>query len=134
MVAKSLPQKLEDEIDVSRGDVLAKPNNLPETGQDLDLMICRFSAQPLQANGKYILRHTTREVRCLIKAIRYKVNINSLHKIEDDLAIQMNDVARISIRTTLPLFYDPYKRNRQTGSLILIDEFTNNTVAAGMIL
>ncbi|HMJ04658.1 MAG TPA: sulfate adenylyltransferase subunit CysN [Chthoniobacterales bacterium] len=125
---------LEDEIDLSRGDALAKPNNLPETGQDLDLMICWFSEKPLQPNGKYVLRHTTKEVRCLIKQIRYKVNINTLHKIEDDLTIQMNDIARISIRTTQPLLYDSYKRNRHTGSLILIDEFTNNTVAAGMIL
>ena len=125
---------LEDEIDISRGDSLAKPNNLPETGQDLELMICWFSDKPLQAHGKYVVRQTTREVRCLIKEIRYKVNIETLHKIEQDFTIQMNDIARISIRTTQPLFYDPYKRNRQTGSLILIDEFTNDTVAAGMIL
>nr|MBA2744098.1 sulfate adenylyltransferase [Chthoniobacterales bacterium] len=125
---------LEDEIDISRGDALAKPNNLPEVSQDLDLMICWFSDKPLRQNGKYVLRHTTREVRCLVKEIRYKVNINTLHKNEDDLAIGMNDVARISIRTTQPLFYDPYKRNRNTGSVILIDEFTNDTVAAGMIL
>jgi sulfate adenylyltransferase subunit 1 len=125
---------LEDEIDISRGDSLAKPNNLPETGQDLELMICWFSDKPLQAHGKYVVRQTTREVRCLIKEIRYKVNIETLHKIEEDFTIQMNDIARISIRTTQPLFYDPYKRNRQTGSVILIDEFTNDTVAAGMIL
>ena len=125
---------LEDEIDISRGDSLAKPNNLPETGQDLELMICWFSDKPLQAHGKYVVRQTTREVRCLIKEIRYKVNIETLHKIEEGFTIQMNDIARISIRTTQPLFYDPYKRNRQTGSLILIDEFTNDTVAAGMIL
>ncbi len=125
---------LEDEIDISRGDALAKPNNLPEVGQDIDLMICWFSDKPLQHNGKYVLRHTTREVRCLVKEVRYKVDINTLHKIEDDLVITMNDVARISIRTTQPLFYDPYKRNRSTGSVILVDEFTNNTVGAGMIL
>lgn len=125
---------LEDEIDVSRGDALAKPNNLPSVSQDLDLMICWFTDKPLRNGGKYVLRHTTREVRCVVKEIRYKVNINTLHKIEEDFTISMNDVARISIRTTQPLFYDPYKRNRSTGSVILIDEFTNNTVAAGMIL
>ncbi len=124
---------LEDEIDISRGDALAKPNNLPSVSQDLDLMICWFTDKPLRNGGKYVLRHTTREVRCLVKEIRYKVNINTLHKIED-FTIAMNDVARISIRTTQPLFYDPYKRNRSTGSVILIDEFTNDTVAAGMIL
>ncbi len=125
---------LEDEIDISRGDALAKPNNLPSVSQDLDLMICWFTDKPLRNGGKYVLRHTTREVRCLVKEIRYKVNINTLHKIEEDFTIAMNDVARISIRTTQPLFYDPYKRNRSTGSVILIDEFTNDTVAAGMIL
>ena len=130
----SVALTLEDEIDISRGDTIAKPNNLPETAQDLDLMICWFSEKPLQLNGKYVVRHTTREVRCLVKEIRYKVNINTLHKIEDELTISMNDVGRISIRTTQPLYYDPYKRNRHTGSLILIDEFTNNTVGAGMIL
>ena len=125
---------LEDEIDISRGDALAKPNNLPSVSQDLDLMICWFIDKPLRNGSKYVLRHTTQEVRCLVKEIRYKVDVNTLHKIEEDFTIGMNDVARISIRTTKPLFYDPYKRNRSTGSVILIDEFTNNTVAAGMIL
>lgn len=125
---------LEDEIDISRGDMIVKPNNQPNASQDLDAMICWFSDKKLQLNGKYILRHTTKEVKCVIKAIRYKVNINTLHKMEGDLDISMNDIGRIHIRTTNPLFYDPYKRNRNTGSLILIDEFTNATVGAGMIL
>ena len=125
---------LEDEIDISRGDMIVKPNNQPTVTQEVDAMICWFSEKKLQLNGKYILRHTTREAKCVIKAIRYKVNINTLHKLESDLEIGMNDIGRIHLRTTTPLFLDPYKRNRNTGSLILVDEFTNATVAAGMII
>jgi sulfate adenylyltransferase subunit 1 len=125
---------LEDEIDISRGDMIVKPNSPPTVSQDFDAMICWFSDKKLQPNGKYILRHTTKEVKCVVKATRYKVNINTLHKLEGDIEIGMNDIGRIQIRTTSPLFYDAYKRNRSTGSLILIDEFTNATVGAGMIL
>ena len=85
-------------------------------------------------NGKYALKHTSKDARCIIKDIKYKIDINTLHRIEDDKEIRLNDIARISIRTTTPLFFDEYKRNRNTGSIILIDEFTNETVAAGMIL
>jgi sulfate adenylyltransferase subunit 1 len=125
---------LEDEIDISRGDMLAKPNNLPNASQDVEVMICWFSDQKLRSNGRYIVRHTTREAKCVVKSVRYKIDINTLHKIETDLEVGMNDIARIQLRATAPLLHDPYRRNRQTGSLILIDEFTNNTVAAGMIL
>ncbi|TVR47392.1 MAG: sulfate adenylyltransferase subunit CysN [Puniceicoccaceae bacterium] len=125
---------LEDEIDISRGDLIAKPNNQPEVAQDLEAMVCWFSDKPLQPRGKYVIRHTTAEARCLVKEVRYKVDINTLHKIEGSPEIGMNDIARIQIRTTKPLFVDPYRANRATGSVILIDEFTNNTVAAGMIL
>ena len=125
---------LEDEIDVSRGDMLAKPNNQPTVSQDIEAMICWFSEKPLQLRQKFIIRHTTRDAKCLVKEVRYKVNINTLHKMEDDPEIGLNDIARIHIRTTQPLFFDEYRRNRQTGSIVLIDEFTHNTVAAGMIL
>ena len=126
---------LEDEIDISRGDMLAKPHNQPEIGQDLDLMICWFDdKKKLLTRGKYILRHTTKETKCLVQELRYKVNINTLHKIENVEEFTLNEIGRISIRTQQPLFYDSYKKNRQTGSIVLIDEFTNNTVAAGMII
>ena len=125
---------LEDDIDISRGDMIVKPNNQPSTGQNIDLMICWLNEKRLVQGGKYVIRHTTKEARCLIKNIQYKVNINNLHKIEDDLNIGLNDIARIQIRTTSPLFYDSYKKNRSTGSLILIDEFTNETIGAGMII
>jgi len=98
-------------------------------------MICWFSdSKKLQTRGKYILRHTTKEVKAIVKEVRYKVNINTLHKIEGDLEVGMNDIVRLCLRTTAPLLHDTYRRNRHTGSIILVDEFTNNTVAAGMIL
>ncbi len=130
---QSVSLLLEDEIDISRGDMLVKPNNPPTTTQDVEAMICWFSERPMQARGKYVLRHTTREVKAVIRDVKYKVNINTLHKIEDDLTFQMNDIGRISIRTSSPLFVDSYSKNRITGSFILIDEGTNETVAAGMI-
>ncbi|QNF33845.1 sulfate adenylyltransferase subunit CysN [Adhaeribacter swui] len=125
---------LNDEIDISRGDMLVKPNNQPEISQDLEVMVCWMSEKPLVKGKKYIVRHTTKEAKCLVKDIRYKMNINTLHKIEDDLNIGLNDIGRITLRTTLPLFYDDYRKNTGTGSLILVDEFTNETVAAAIIL
>ncbi len=125
---------LTDEIDVSRGDTITKANNPPHVTQDIEAMICWFSEKKLQPNGKYIIRHTTRESKCVIKAVRYKININTLHKAEGDLDIGMNDIGRILLRSATPLINDPYQRNRSTGSFILVDEFTNATVAAGMIL
>ena len=125
---------LEDDLDLSRGEMIVRENNQPNVDQDIELMICWFSEKPMQLNGKYTLFHTTREARCVIKEIRYKLNINSLHRDQEDLKIGMNDIARISIRTTKPLFFDSYRKNRITGSVILIDEGTNATVAAGMII
>jgi sulfate adenylyltransferase subunit 1 len=125
---------LQDEIDISRGDMIVKPNNQPQVGQDIELMVCWLNDKKLQPGGKYALKHSTKDVRCIVKDVRYKVNINTLHRVEDDRNIGMNDIGRIMIRTTQPLFYDSYSRNRSTGSLILIDEFTNETVAAGMII
>ncbi|HEU4718155.1 MAG TPA: sulfate adenylyltransferase subunit CysN [Bacteroidia bacterium] len=125
---------LEDEIDISRGDMIVRENNQPEMSQDIDMMICWFNAKPLQPNGKYVIRHTTREARCVVKEIQYKMDINTLHRIEDDKNIAMNDIGRIRMRTTVPLLFDKYSRNRITGSVILIDEATNETVGAGMIV
>lgn len=125
---------LDREIDISRGDMIAKPNNQPHVGQDIEAMICWFSDKKrLAGRGKFILRHTTKEVKAIVTEVRYKVNINTLHKIEDDFEMSLNDIGRISLRTSSPLFYDSYNKNRQTGSFVLLDEFTNETVAAGMI-
>jgi len=125
---------LEDDIDISRGDMIVKPNNQPNIDQDIDLMICWLNEKKLQVGGKYVLKHTTKETKCVIKAIRYKMNINNLHRIENDLEIGLNDIGRIQIRTMTPLIYDSYKKNRTTGSLIIVDEFTNETIGAGIII
>jgi sulfate adenylyltransferase subunit 1 len=130
----SVTLTLEDEIDISRGDMIVRPNNQPETEQNIDIMVCWMSEKPLVPKGKYAVRHTSKEARCMIKEIKYKVDINSLHRLEDEKEIKCNDIARISLRITQPLFYDKYTNNRNTGSIILIDEGTNNTVGAGMII
>ena len=124
---------LEDEIDTSRGDMIVKANNPPQVGQDIEAMICWFGEKPMSPKGRFLLRHTSREVQAVIKDVKYKVNINTLHKIEDDLEFRMNDIGRLSIRTSAPVIYDAYSKNRITGSFILIDAGTNETVAAGMI-
>ncbi len=126
---------LEDEIDISRGDMIVKSNNPPQKGQEIEAMICWFSDnKELVPRGKYYLRHTSKEVKAIVQEIRYKVNINTLHKIEDEKTFKLNEIGRVSIRTSAPLFFDSYRRNRVTGSFILIDTQTNETVAAGMIV
>jgi sulfate adenylyltransferase subunit 1 len=130
----SVTMTLEDEIDVSRGDMIVRENNVPEVGQDVDVLVTWMSQKPLQARTKVVIKHTTNECVGMISTLKYKVDINTLHRIEGIEKVEMNDIARISIRTSKPLFYDAYKRNRQTGSLIIIDEQTNETIGAGMII
>jgi len=130
----SVTMTLEDDIDISRGDMIVRENNQPNVSQDLDLMICWLNDKPMINGGKYAIKHTTNDARCIIKEVKYKVNINTLHRIEDDKVINTNDIARITIRTTRPLLFDKYSRNRITGSLILINEATNETVGAAMIV
>ncbi|WP_372639062.1 sulfate adenylyltransferase subunit CysN [Fodinibius sp.] len=130
----SVTMTLEDEIDISRGDMIAKPDNQPTVGQDIDMMVCWLNKEPLDPKGKYAIKHTTQDARCIVKEVKYKVNINTLHRVEGDKEIGLNDIGRVQIRTTKPLFYDSYKRNRVTGSVIIIDEYTNETVGAGMII
>lgn len=125
---------LEDELDISRGDMIVRENNRPEVTQDIEVMLCWMNEKPLQPNGKYFIRHTTNEARCLVKEIRYKVDINTLHRILEFDKVGLNDIARVQLRTTKPLLCDKYKINRNTGSVILIDEATNETVGAGMII
>ncbi len=131
---QSVTITLEDDIDISRGDMIVHKNNEPNVNQDIELMICWLNEKPLALNGKYHLKHTTSDARCIIKEIVYKVNISTMENATDDKSVKMNDIARIKIRTTKPLFYDSYKKNRITGSLVLIDEGTNETVGAGMIV
>ena len=130
----SITLTLEDEIDISRGDMIVRPNNQPKVDQDIDIMICWMSEKPLIHKGKYAIKHTSKEARCMVKEIKYKVDINSLHRNEEDKEIKCNDIARISLRVTQPIFYDEYNTNRNTGSVILIDEGTYSTVGAGMII
>jgi len=130
----SVTIRLEDEIDISRGDMIVRPNNKPESVQDVEAMVCWLSENKMNPAGKYGLKHTSNDVRAMVKGIQYKLDINTLHRLEDDKEIKMNDIARVKLRTTKPLFVDNYSRNRTTGSFILIDEATNNTVAAGMII
>jgi sulfate adenylyltransferase subunit 1 len=130
----SVVMTLDREIDSSRGDLFAKAHNQPAVTQDVEAMVCWFAPAKLNPSGKYIVRHATRETKCAVKAVRYKVDINTLRKQTEDVAIGMNDIGRVLLRTAVPLMTDPYKRNRTTGSFILIDEFSNATVGAGMIL
>lgn len=130
----SVTMTLEDEIDNSRGDMIVRENNVPNIGQDLEVLVTWMSAKPIQIRTKVILKHTTNECMAIIKELKYKIDINTLHRIEGIDRVEMNDIVRMSIRTSKPLFYDSYKRNRQTGSIIIIDEQTNETIGAGMII
>jgi sulfate adenylyltransferase subunit 1 len=125
---------LTDDLDVSRGDMIVRETNLPRIEQDLDVMMCWLHRKPLAINSRYRVMHTTRTGRCIVKDVLYKVDINSLHRLEQEKQIALNDIGRLSIRITTPLFVDSYRRNRITGSLILIDEGTHETAGAGLIL
>jgi sulfate adenylyltransferase subunit 1 len=131
---QSVTITLEDEIDISRGDMIVRENNVPQSEQEFDVMLCWMNEKKMVPRGKYILRHTSKECKCIVKETKYKLNINTLQRIEDDLELGLNDIGRVSIRTTVPLFFDSYRKNRITGSIILVDEATNETVAAGMIV
>jgi sulfate adenylyltransferase subunit 1 len=131
---QSVTLTLEDEIDISRGDMIVGAGDPPQVSQDLDVMVCWLGEKALVPNGKYTLKHTTREVRAIVKAVPYKLDISTLDRNAADKTVGLNEIARLTLRTTHPLFFDSYRRNRATGSLILIDEATNETVAAGMIV
>jgi sulfate adenylyltransferase large subunit len=125
---------LEDDLDVSRGDLLCRPNNQPIVGQDLDAMVCWMSDRPLSSRGRYAIKHTTRWGRAVVNDILYRLDVNTGHRDDTARELKLNDLGRIRLRTTTPLLYDPYRRNRVTGSFILVDEASNTTVAAGMLL
>lgn len=131
---QSVTIELEDDIDIGRGDMIVKKNNQANVTQDIEAMICWLGNNPLQNNTKYIIKHTTKEAKAIIKEIVYKMNINSLQREENVTFLKMNDIARIKLKTTAQLMTDAYRKNRITGSFILIEEGSYNTVAAGMIL
>ena len=124
---------LEDQIDIGRGDLIVRDDKLPQSGQDINLMICWFNEKPLKAGGRYLVRLNTNEIECIVKTINYRMNIDSLERDYENITINMNDIANINIRTSKPVFFDAYRKNNITGSLIFIDPGTKETVAAGMI-
>jgi len=125
---------LEDDIDVGRGDMIVRSNNQPNDLQDLEVMLCWLNNDAAKPRAKYIIRHTSNEQKAMIKEVVYKIDINTLGRKNDDSELHMNDICKVKIRTTKPLMVDSYRENRITGSIILIDEGTNETVAAGMIV
>lgn len=131
----SVTIRLADEIDISRGDMICRPKNQPTASQDIDAMVCWMSeAGTLQPRQKLAIKHTTRWARAMVNDVQYRLDVNTLHRDEDASSLALNEIGRVSLRTTAPLFFDEYRRNRLTGSFILVDEASNNTVAAGMIL
>jgi sulfate adenylyltransferase subunit 1 len=130
----SVTMTLEDEIDNSRGDMIVRENNVPNVGQDIEVLVTWMSSKPMQARTKVFIKHTTNECLAMVKELKYKIDINTLHRIEHIDKVEMNDIARLSIRSSKPIFFDSYKKNRQTGSIIIIDEQTNETIGAGMII
>ena len=135
ITGESVTVRLVDEIDVSRGDLICRPANQPHVGQDIDAMVCWMSeVGSLKGRDKLAIKHTTRSARALVKNVQYRLDINTLHRDEDAHELALNEIGRVQLRTTLPLFFDEYQRNRTTGSFILIDEATNTTVGAGMII
>jgi sulfate adenylyltransferase subunit 1 len=130
----SVAISLEDQIDISRGDMLVASNDIPVISQDVNLMICWFNERPLKVGGRYLIRINSNEAGCVIKTVRYRMNIDTLEYDFENISVNMNDIAQISIKTSKPVFFDDYHKNNITGSMIFIDEGTNETVAAGMIL
>ncbi len=129
----SVTVRLDDEVDVSRGDMIARVNNAPSVAQDIDAMVCWMTTTPLRPRQKLAIKHTTRTGRALVKEIQYRLDINSLHRDQETGELALNEIGRVKLRTTLPLMADEYAKNRTTGSFILIDEATGVTVGAGMI-
>jgi len=130
----SISMTLEDDIDISRGDMIVRSKNKPEALQDIDVMLCWLHNNPAKDRAKYTIRHTTNQQKAMIKEVVYKFNINTMERIKDDKQLNMNDISKVKIRTTKPLMVDSYRKNRTTGSIILVDDATNETVAAGMIV
>jgi sulfate adenylyltransferase subunit 1 len=130
----SVTFRLSDHLDISRGDMIVRENNVPTISQDIEVMMCWMNEKPLIPGNKYYLRHTTSEVRAMIKEIVYKVDVNTLERHPDGKELRMNEIGRVQFRTTKPLYFDSYRRNRTTGSIILIEEGTFNTVGVGMIV
>jgi bifunctional enzyme CysN/CysC len=125
---------LRDDLDISRGDLICRPHNQPTVGQDFDAMVCWMTDRPLREGDVLAVKHTTRWARAVVRHLRYRLDVNTLHRDESSTQLVLNEVGRVSLRFTQPLFCDSYRRNRATGSFILASEDTNVTVGAGMVL
>jgi len=130
----SISITLEEDIDISRGDMIVRSKNKPEASQDIEVMLCWLNNNSANPRAKYTVKHTSNDQKAMIKEVVYKININTLERVIDDKELKMNDISRVKIRTTKPLMTDSYRKNRTTGSIILVDDATNETVAAGMIV
>ena len=129
----SVVMRLSEDLDISRGDMICRPHNHPTVGQDIDALVCWLSDQPLNERSRLTIKHTSRQARALVREIRYRLDVNTLHRDDSAHTLGLNEIGRVVLRTTQPLFFDEYRRSRVTGSFILVDEATNNTVGAGMI-
>lgn len=130
----SVAISLEDQIDISRGDMLVSSDDLPVISQDINLMVCWFNERPLMVGGRYLVRINSNEAGCVVKKVNYRMNIDTMDHDFANITVSMNDIAHITIKTSKPVFFDSYKKNNITGSMIFIDEGTNETMAAGMIV
>jgi bifunctional enzyme CysN/CysC len=130
----SVTLRLEDEIDVSRGDMICRPSNRPKEAKDIDAMVCWMSERPLSPAGRYRIKHTSRAALAKVDQVIYRIDVNSLHRNEEANRLELNEIGKLRLRLSTPLLVDEYRRNRATGSFILIDESTNDTVGAGMVL
>ncbi len=130
----SVTLRLADDIDISRGDLIARPHNHPTVSRELDAIVCWMSEAPLQVGGRYVLKHTTKTVRAVANELLHRIDVDTLHRDSDATALELNEIGRVRLRTSAPVTYDAYRRNRGTGGFILVDEATNETLAAGMLL
>jgi sulfate adenylyltransferase subunit 1 (EFTu-like GTPase family) len=130
----SVTLRLEDDVDVSRGDMICRPANRPKEAKDIDAMVCWMSERPLSASGRYRIKHTSRTALAKVDQVLYRIDVNSLHRDQDATGLELNEIGKLRLRLSAPLLVDEYRRNRATGSFILIDESTNDTVGAGMVL
>jgi bifunctional enzyme CysN/CysC len=130
----SVTLRLEDDIDISRGDLIARPHNHPIVSRELDATVCWMSETPLQAGGRYFVKHTTKTVRAVADELLHRIDVDTLHRDTQATTLELNEIGRVRLRTSAPLAYDAYRRNRSTGGFIIIDEATNETLGAGMLL
>jgi bifunctional enzyme CysN/CysC len=129
----SVTLRLADQLDISRGDMFANPDDPPVAAREIEAMVCWMSNTPMKSGGRYAIKHTTRTARAMIEQLEYRVDVNTLEHLETG-ELALNEIGRVHLRTSAPLMVDRYRRNRTTGSFILIDEATNDTVAAGMVV